>query len=126
MTEYQAKIFFGNEDPIGKTFSAKYAYENETITYEVAAVIKEYPQSFLKFNALAGTTSQFNGGPTLLLVNDLFNIDKMCIRDRSYLTTTFTVSSPTVTRTIPAGTAIVASSEVITVSANGIPNKLRT
>lgn len=75
LTEYQAKIFFGNEDPIGKTFSAKYAYENETITYEVAAVIKEYPQSFLKFNALAGTTSQFNGGPTLLLVNDLFNID---------------------------------------------------
>ena len=75
LTEYQAKIFFGNEDPIGKTFLAKYAYENETITYEVAAVIKEYPQSFLKFNALAGTTSQFNGGPTLLLVNDLFNID---------------------------------------------------
>lgn len=75
LTEYQAKIFFGNEDPIGKTFSAKYTYENETITYEVAAVIKEYPQSFLKFNALAGTTSQFNGGPTLLLVNDLFNID---------------------------------------------------
>ena len=52
LTEYQAKIFFGNEDPIGKTFSAKYAYENETITYEVAAVIKEYPQSFLKFNAI--------------------------------------------------------------------------
>ena len=75
LTEYQAKIFFGNEDPIGKTFLAKYAYENETITYEVAAVIKEYPQSFFKFNALAGTTSQFNGGPTLLLVNDLFNID---------------------------------------------------
>ncbi len=44
----------------------------------------------------------------------------------SYLTTTFTVSSPTVTRTIPAGTAIVALSEVTTVSANGIPNKLRT
>ena len=35
----------------------------------------------------------------------------------SYLTTTFTVSSPTVTRTIPAGTAIVALSEVTTVSA---------
>ena len=49
LTEYQAKIFFGNEDPIGKTFSAKYAYENETITYEVAAVIKEYPQSSFSF-----------------------------------------------------------------------------
>ena len=28
LTEYQAKIFFGNEHPIGKSFSAKYAYEN--------------------------------------------------------------------------------------------------
>lgn len=75
LTEYQAKIFFGNEDAMGKTFSAKYPYENETITYEVAAIIEEYPQSLLKFNALTGTGSQLNGGPTLLLVNDLFDID---------------------------------------------------
>lgn len=75
LTEYQAKIFFGDENAIGKTFSAKHAYESETVTYEVAAVIEEYPQSFLKFDALAGTTPQFNGGPTLLLVNDLFDID---------------------------------------------------
>lgn len=46
LTEYQAKIFFGNEDPIGKTFSAKYAYENETITYEVADWNGNHIQTF--------------------------------------------------------------------------------
>lgn len=75
LTEHQAKIFFGNEDAIGKTISAKFSYEDKTVTYEVAAVIKEYPQSYLKFDALTGTTSQFKGGPTLLLVNDLFDME---------------------------------------------------
>ena len=75
LTENQAKIFFGNEDAIGKTFSAKSAEADKAVIYEVAAVIEEYPQSFLKFNALTGTGSQLNGGPALLLVNDLFDID---------------------------------------------------
>ena len=75
LTENQAKIFFGNEDAIGKTFSAKSSEEDKAVIYEVAAVIEEYPQSFLKFNALTGTGSQLNGGTALLLVNDLFDID---------------------------------------------------
>lgn len=75
LTENQAKIFFRNEDAIGKTFSAKSSEEDKAVIYEVAAVIEEYPQSFLKFNALTGTGSQLNGGPALLLVNDLFDID---------------------------------------------------
>lgn len=75
LNENCAKIFFGNEDAIGKIFSAKLLYENETITYEVAAIIKDYPQSFLKFDAITGVPKDFSGGPTLLLVNDLFNID---------------------------------------------------
>ena len=74
LNENCAKIFFGNEDAIGKIFSAKLLYENETITYEVAAIIKDYPQSFLKFDAITGAPKDFPGGPTLLLVNDLFNI----------------------------------------------------
>ncbi|MDD2954594.1 MAG: ABC transporter permease [Parabacteroides sp.] len=75
LSENRARLFFGNEDAIGKSLSAKIPDEEQPIVYEVAAVIKDYPQSFLTFDAITGTTNDFHGGPTLLLVNDRFNID---------------------------------------------------
>lgn len=75
LSEACAKKFFGNEDAVGKTFTVMPQDEGEECTYEVAAVLKDYPQSLLKFDAIIGNAKDFNGGPSLLLVNDLFDIN---------------------------------------------------
>ncbi len=73
LTERQARIFFGKEDPIGKIIRTQSTYNREDLTYEVAAVVKEYPQAYLRFDAITGPGDSFNGGITLLLVNDHFD-----------------------------------------------------
>ena len=73
LTETYAQKLFGEQDPIGQML---FIYSEETrkeTHYEVAAVIKEYRQSFLSFDAVVGNSSSFWGGPTLLLVNSSFN-----------------------------------------------------
>ena len=73
LSETQARRFFGSEDPIGQVLRTQSTYTREDKTYEVAAVVKEYPRAYLDFDALVGADDSFNGGVTLLLVNDRFD-----------------------------------------------------
>ena len=73
LTETQARRFFGSEDPIGQVLRTQSTYTRGDKTYEVAAVVKEYPRAYLDFDALVGADDSFNGGVTLLLVNDRFD-----------------------------------------------------
>lgn len=75
LSEDCAQRFFGQEDPIGKTLSVTPLYEESKITYEVAAVFEDYPQSFLFLDAITSNAKDFYGGTTFLLVNSSFNID---------------------------------------------------
>lgn len=75
LTERIAKRLFNTESPIGKSFTVKLSNNNRSINYEVTAVIEEYPQAILKFDAITGTGSEYYGGITMLLVNGKFDID---------------------------------------------------
>lgn len=82
LTAACARKLFGTANPIGKTFAinrsdAGVMMEDETPTeaplFQVAAVIEEYPQSFLTFDMLVGNDNSFYGGTTLLKVSDRFD-----------------------------------------------------
>lgn len=82
LSESCARKLFGNGNPIGKTFTVDCSdigvikegkKAQEAFVYQVAAVLKEYDQSYLKFDMLTANPADFYGGPTLLLVNETFD-----------------------------------------------------
>lgn len=83
LTERIAKQLFNNESPIGKRLSAKQSSDNKSISYEVTAVVEEYPQAILKFDAITATGSEYYGGITMLLVNEMFDIDSFADKLKS-------------------------------------------
>lgn len=75
LSESMARRFFGKDSPIGKTLQVSLSYEPEAVTYEVVAVLKDHPQSYLKFDAVTSNPKDFRGSPSLLLVNERFDPD---------------------------------------------------
>ena len=73
--------------------------------------------------ACSSVTDYLGSKPSRELLITLFHYSFI---EYPYFTATFTVSLPTVTNTTPAGAAIVALSEVRTVSATVWPNTVRT
>lgn len=84
LSESYARKLFGKTNPLGRTFTI-HLQDNGMMwgdegastseTYEVAAVLKEYPQSFLTFDIVTGNGDSFYGGPTLLKVSPAFDPD---------------------------------------------------
>lgn len=81
LSESYARKLFGTANPLGRTFTVHLQgdgmmgdEENDaSITYQVTAVLKEYPQSFFTFDILTGNGDAFYGGPTLLKVSPGFD-----------------------------------------------------
>lgn len=82
LSESCARKLFGNVNPIGKTITVNRAdanvlMENEKTQaapiYQVAAVVKEQDQSYLKYDMLIANPTEFYGGPTLLMVTESFD-----------------------------------------------------
>ena len=82
ISESCSRKLFGKANPIGKIVTVNRSdsgirMENEetkeTDTYQVAAVLQDYSQSYLKFDMLTVNTSDFYGGPTLLKVSPAFD-----------------------------------------------------
>lgn len=64
-----ARKIFGNEDPIGKYITFNHQ-EYGIITYEVGAVLKDYPQAFLKFDFITSNREESYGGISMLLIKE--------------------------------------------------------
>lgn len=73
LSEERARYFFGEESPIGKTILVSLSDDPQPVTYEIAAIVRDHPQSYLRFEAVTGNPKDFYGGPTLLLVNEQFD-----------------------------------------------------
>ncbi|MDL2256292.1 ABC transporter permease [Parabacteroides sp. OttesenSCG-928-G06] len=75
--ETVARKLFGKENPLGKSITVHFPVDNwpngaPTLSenvYQVAAVIKERDQSFLKFDALRSNGGQMYGGVCLIMTN---------------------------------------------------------
>lgn len=84
LTERIAKLYFGNENALGKliTFvpdSDAVFFADETpeeATYEIVAVIKEQEQSFLTFDAITSHTGSFYGGVALVIADSWAETDE--------------------------------------------------
>ncbi len=83
LSESYASRLFGRNNPVGQMLTVAWSLDHffrdeneaETTTFEVAAVLKDYPQSYLKFDALMRTKKDFTGGVTLLRVDSSFDKD---------------------------------------------------
>lgn len=83
LSEGYARKLFGTANPLGQTFTVHLQDDGMMMgdeeaapaseTYQVAAVLNEYPQSFLTFDILTGNGDTFFGGPTLLKVSPGFD-----------------------------------------------------
>lgn len=74
LTENCARRLFGTENPIGKTL-VNYDQANQAETFQVAAVVRTHPQSYLHFDALSGGT--LYGGTTFLLLDNPNRLDDL-------------------------------------------------
>lgn len=82
LSESCARKLFGDVNPVGKIVQIDLTdggmrYEGETVepsrSFQVAAVLKEHPQSYLTFDLLTGNEQNFYGGITLLKVSASFD-----------------------------------------------------
>lgn len=64
LSEKLAKQIFGDKNPLGEILEVKDAERMKS--YEVAAILKERPQSLLQFDMLTGMDNDFYGGVTLI------------------------------------------------------------
>mgnify|MGYP000009490538 FL=1 len=82
LSESCARKLFGDVNPVGKIVQIDLTdggmrYNDETTepsrSFQIAAVLKEYPQSYLTFDMLTGNGQDFYGGITLLKVSASFD-----------------------------------------------------
>ncbi len=82
LSESCARKLFGKTNPVGKIVQIDLAdggmrYENETTPlsrpFQIAAVLKEHPQAYLKFDMLTGNGQDYYGGIALLKVSPSFD-----------------------------------------------------
>lgn len=77
LAERTATRFFGKENPIGKTLLIRNG--NAKVPVEVAAIIKEYDQSYLSFDAIT-FRMQASGGTAFLLMNKPVDMEAFAMR----------------------------------------------
>lgn len=81
ISESCARKLFGKTNVTGQIITANLSWGTPaTRSFQIAAVIKEYPQSFLTFDMLTVNEPDFDGGPTLLKVTSSF--DKKSFPDK--------------------------------------------
>lgn len=90
LSESCARKLFGKTNPIGKIVQIDLAdggsrYGKETASpsrpFQIAAVLKEYPQSYLKFDMLTGIGQDFyGGGIALLKVSPTFDKEAFALK----------------------------------------------
>ncbi|RHR49985.1 ABC transporter permease [Parabacteroides sp. AF17-28] len=82
LSESCARKLFGDANPIGKIVQIDLAdggmrYNDEVIapsrSFQIAAVLKEYPQSYIRFDMLTGNEQEYHGGIALLKVSASFD-----------------------------------------------------
>ena len=69
LSEKYTRKVFGNKQPVGERIEVFNA-DGTKKTYQIAAVLKERSQSFLKFDMLTAIDNRFFGGPTLLKMQE--------------------------------------------------------
>ena len=69
LSETYARKVFGNQPAIGESIEAIQS-DGTRKYYQVAAILRERPQSFLQFDMLTALDKEFYGGPTLLKFQD--------------------------------------------------------
>jgi len=78
LTEASARRFFGKENPIGQSMYFSHSPERGT-DYQVVAVIREYDQSVLTFDAITAINPKY-GGTAFLMMNQSIDPEEFALR----------------------------------------------
>jgi hypothetical protein len=81
LTTSAAHRFFGKEDPIGQILTMNHSFPEERITYQVAAVVEAYEQSYLSFDAIIAPRPEHDGS-AFILTNRALDTEAFAVRLR--------------------------------------------